>query len=151
MSKTTKPKKSKKRKCDIDDNEIVLKKSKSKKPSKKLLLDKQSKTLSPVSKGMKEKSQGKAKLKSMDDIESFKDSSDGSNYSVEHRQLNHLNAPGEDITPTNFVEPNTKEKLRYLRYFRLVTHRKRNGKKQQALSTKNYHLPFFLCVCIPII
>ena len=28
---------------------------------------------------------------------------------------------------STFVEPTTKEKLRYLRYFRLVTHRKRNG------------------------
>ena len=28
---------------------------------------------------------------------------------------------------STFVEPTTKEKLQYLRYFRLVTHRKRNG------------------------
>ena len=28
---------------------------------------------------------------------------------------------------STFVEPTTKEKLRYLRYFRLVTHRMRNG------------------------
>jgi hypothetical protein len=33
-----------------------------------------------------------------------------------------------DNNISTFVEPTTKEKLRYLRYFRLVTHRKRNGK-----------------------
>ena len=33
----------------------------------------------------------------------------------------------KDNAASTFVEPTTKEKLRYLRYFRLVTHRKRNG------------------------
>ena len=33
----------------------------------------------------------------------------------------------KDKEDSTFVEPTTKEKLRYLRYFRLVTHRKRNG------------------------
>ena len=34
----------------------------------------------------------------------------------------------EGLKSAKSNEPVTKEKLRYLRYFRLVTHRKRNGK-----------------------
>ena len=45
-----------------------------------------------------------------------------------HNEVDSNNcAPKENVIST-FVEPTTKEKLRYLRYFRLVTHRKRNGK-----------------------
>ena len=46
-------------------------------------------------------------------------------YNLEVDSNNRI--PGDNVIST-FVEPTTKEKLRYLRYFRLVTHRKRNGK-----------------------
>ena len=131
MSKTSKPKKSKKRKCDNDAKEIVPKESKSKKPSKKKLLDKQSSKFSLGSKGTKEKSREKVKSKSVDEPNPSEDSSENSKQSLEHTTEYHENVTNsfaQDVNRPNFVEPNTKEKLRYLRYFRLITHRKRNGR-----------------------
>ena len=130
MSKTSKPKKSKKRKCDNDAKESVPKESKSKKPSKKQLHDKESSNLSLGSKGTKEKSREKFILKSVDAIKPCEDSSENSKQSLEHTTDYHENVSNslvQDVNRPNFVEPNTKEKLRYLRYFRLITHRKRNG------------------------
>ena len=133
MSKTSKPKKSKKRKCDNDAKESVPKESKSKKPSKKRLLDKQSSKLSLDSKGKKEKSRENVESKSVDELKPSEDSSENSKQSFEHTTdyhenvSNSLNSLAQDVNRPNFVEPNTKEKLRYLRYFRLITHRKRNG------------------------
>ena len=130
MSKTSKPKKSKKRKCDNDAKERTPKESKSKKPSKKQLLDKESSNLSLGSKGTKEKSREKFILKSVDAIKPCEDSSENSKQSLEHTTEYHENVTNsfvQDVNRPNFVEPNTKEKLRYLRYFRLITHRKRNG------------------------
>ena len=131
MSKTSKPKKSKKRKCDNDAKEIVPKESKSKKPSKKKLLDKQSSKFSLGSKGTKEKSREKVESKSVDEPNPSEDSSENSKQSLEHTTEYHENVTNsfaQDVNRPNFVEPNTKEKLRYLRYFRLITHRKRNGR-----------------------
>ena len=130
MSKTSKPKKSKKRKCDNDAKESVPKESKSKKPSKKQLLDKQSSKLSLDSKGKKELSRENVESKSVDELKPSEDSSENSKQSFEHTTDYHENVSNslaQDVNRPNFVEPNTKEKLRYLRYFRLITHRKRNG------------------------
>lgn len=131
MSKTSKPKKSsKKRKCDMDAKEIVANESKSKKLSKKRLLDDQSKTLNSESKGIREKNRGKGKSKLKVSPNLFKGTLENENRYNDNFSENNDNANSlltEDDNGSNFVEPNTKEKLRYLRYFRLVTHRKRNG------------------------
>ena len=44
-----------------------------------------------------------------------------------HNEVDSNNYVLKENVISTFVEPTTKEKLRYLRYFRLVTHRKRNG------------------------
>ena len=54
----------------------------------------------------------------------------------------HSTMPKTVHTAANdsFVEPVTKEKLRYLRYFRLITHRKRNGRfKLYKMAQDKFH------------
>ena len=106
---------------------MVSNESKSKKMSKKRLLDEQLKTLNTESKGIREKNRGKGKSKLKVSPNIFKGSLENKNRYNDNFSENNDTAISLDDNGSNFVEPNTKEKLRYLRYFRLVTHRKRNG------------------------